>query len=139
MARADITTPFRNNSERYSDFLVNFDKNPSTGNLAKVVDSEAIKQAIKLLILTDQGERFYGTIKGSKLKSLLFEPANADTADLIRTTISQTIRNNEPRVDLVGIEVFDFSDYNAYKVNIFFSIINTNENVKLDIILKRAR
>lgn len=139
MSRADIHTSTYNPDERYSDFLTNFDKNPITGNLAKVTNEESVKQAIKNLVLTSTGERFYSQIKGSKLRASLFEPADATTAEVIRTTIEQAITNLEPRVNLLNIEIFDDFDHNAYKVNIYFNLINIPEVIQLDLILKRAR
>ena len=139
MARADLYTQNYNSDERYSDFLMNLDKNPVTGNLAKLTNEESVKQAIKNLILTSKGERFYNQTLGSKLKAALFEPADPMTAELIRTTIEQTITYYEPRANLIGIEVFDDADNNAYKVNIYFNLINIPDIIQLDVILKRAR
>lgn len=139
MARADIYTPNYNQQERYSDFILSFDKNPQTGNLARVVNEESVKQALKALVLTNLGERFYSPFMGSKLKATLFEPANAITADLIRTTIIQAIENNEPRVNVIEVAVNDDSDNNRYLVNIVFNLINIPDVLQLDLLLKRAR
>lgn len=139
MSRADIQTATYNPDERYSDFLINFDKNPITGNLAKITNEEAVKQAIKNLVLTNQGERLYNRTMGSKVRASLFDPADAMTAEMIRTTIEQTITYHEPRANLLGVEIFDDSDNNAYKVNIYFNLINIPDVIQLDLILKRAR
>lgn len=139
MARAELRTPYNKQEERYSDFLMNFDKNPVTGNLARATDEDAVKEAIRNLVLTNKGERFYNFDIGSKLKAALFEPADITLADLIRTTISQTITYHEPRVHLIDVQVFDDPDNNAYKVNIFFNIINIPDVIQLDLLLKRAR
>jgi len=37
------------------------------------------------------------------------------------------------------VQVFDDSDHNAYKVNIYFNIINIPDVIQLDLLLKRAR
>ena len=139
MSRADYQTPTRNPDERYSDFLINFDKNPVTGNLAKSTNEEAVKQALKNLVLTNKGERFYNGQIGSNIKASLFEPADAVVADTIRTAIEQTIQYQEPRVNLLGIEIFDDFDNNAYRVNIVFNLINIPDVISLDLLLKRAR
>ncbi len=139
MARADIYTQNYKKEERYSDFLLSFDKNPQTGNLAKVVNEESIKQALRTLILTNLGERFYAPYTGSKLKSLLFENANALTAELIRTTIEQAIQNNEPRVNLIEVSIADDSDNYRYVVSIIFNLINIPEVFQLEILLRRVR
>lgn len=139
MARSDYQTATRNSDERYSDFLINFDKNPVTGNLARAVNEEAVKSALKNLLLTNRGERFYNSNKGSQIKASLFEPADSVTADIIKTSIEQTIKYQEPRVDLLDVQIFDDEDNNAYRINIFFNLINIPDVIQLDLIVKRAR
>lgn len=139
MARSDIYTPTYKQQERYSDFLLSFDKNPQTGNLARVTNEQSIKQALRTLVLTNLGERFYAPFTGSKVRSSLFEPTNPVTADSIRTSIFQAIQNNEPRVNLIEVVVADDSDNNSYVVNIVFNLINIPEVLQLDLLLKRAR
>lgn len=139
MARSDYQTATRNSDERYSDFLINFDKNPVTGNLARAVNEEAVKSALKNLLLTNRGERFYNSNMGSQIKASLFEPADSVTADIIKTSIEQTIKYQEPRVDLLDVQIFDDEDNNAYRINIFFNLINIPDVIQLDLIVKRAR
>lgn len=139
MARSDIYTPTYKQQERYSDFLLSFDKNPQTGNLAKVTNEESVKQSLKILILTSLGERFYSPFTGSKLKASLFDPVDPVTADIIKTTIFQCVQTNEPRVNLLEVVVADDYDNNRYVVNIVFNLINIPDVLQLDLILKRAR
>lgn len=139
MARSDIFTPTYKQQERYSDFLLSFDKNPQTGNLARVTNEQSIKQALRTLVLTNLGERFFSPYTGSKVKTSLFEPSNPVTADSIRTSIFQSIQNNEPRVNLIEVVVADDPDNNNYVVNIVFNLINIPEVFQLDLLLKRAR
>lgn len=139
MARSDIYTPTYKQQERYSDFLLSFDKNPQTGNLAKVTNEESVKQSLKILILTNLGERFYSPFTGSKLKASLFDPVDPVTADIIKTTIFQCVQTNEPRVNLLEVVVADDYDNNRYVVNIVFNLINIPDVLQLDLILKRAR
>lgn len=139
MARSNIYTQTYNQQERYSDFLLSFDKNPQTGNLGRVLNEQSVKQALRTLILTDLGERFYTPTVGSKIRAMLFDPADASTADLIRTTIFQAIKNNEPRVNLIEVVVGDDADNNRYVVNIIFNLINIPDVLQLDLLLKRVR
>jgi len=139
MARADIYTQAYKQQERYSDFLLSFDKNPLTGNLGRGVNEESIKQSLRTLVLTDLGERFFAPNTGSKVKSVLFDPVDAYTADLIRTTIFQCIQNNEPRVNLIEVAVGDDAENNRYVVNIIFNLINIPDVLQLDLLLRRVR
>jgi phage baseplate assembly protein W len=139
MARVDIFTPFYKKEERYSDVSMGFEKNPLTGNIARVTDAQSIKQALKSLLLTDQGERLYNVNLGSKIKSSLFDPLDEITASVLNSSIRQAISNYEPRVEIVQLQVFPSQEMNAFKVNLFFSIINIPEVQQLDLTLKRVR
>lgn len=139
MARADIYSPNYKKDERYSDFLLSFNKNPSTGNLGRVINEQSVKQALTTLILTSKGERFYNPNIGSKVKSSLFDPADAMTAQTIRESITEAITYYEPRVNLISVEIADDPDNDRYKINIFFNLINIPDVLQLDLILKRVR
>lgn len=139
MARADIYSPNYKKDERYSDFLLSFNKNPSTGNLGRVINEQSVKQALTTLILTSKGERFYNPNIGSKVKSSLFDPADAMTAQTIRESITESITYYEPRVNLISVEIADDPDNDRYKINIFFNLINIPDVLQLDLILKRVR
>lgn len=143
MARSDKISPVRK-QEFYSDFLINFDKNPITGVLAKVTNEDSIKQSLKNLILTNRTERFYDPLIGSKIQSLLFEPLDLFTADVLKDEITTTIKNYEPRVTIHTIEVtpadlFKATSENGYNISIVFSTINIPQETRLDFFLSRVR
>ena len=73
MSRADKNTLEQKKREIYSDFLNNFDQNPFTGVLARVTNEESVAQSLKNITLTNRGERFYNSNKGSRIRSSLFE------------------------------------------------------------------
>jgi len=130
-----------NNKEdkRYSDIAISFNMSPVTGNISKVTDAQSIKQALRTLIMTTRGERFYDKTYGSSVHNLLFDMIDPITADTIRMTIEESIRNYEPRVELVQVSVKTDADNLQYKVAIFFRIINIPEIQQLDLTLKRVR
>ena len=123
---------------RYSDFDDDFAKNPITGNLARLTNEESVKQALRNLVLTNRGERFYSSTTGGNISRHLFELASPLTADNLRVDIETAIKQ-EPRVNLENVEVYDDSNRNSYLVIVYFSIINIPGTLKLEIILKRAR
>jgi phage baseplate assembly protein W len=138
--RSDKFTIESKKVTQYSDFLNGFDKNPQTGFLAMVSNEESVKQSIRNLILTERTERFYRPHIGSKIMSLLFEPIDIVTEELLKTTITETIKNNEPRAQLVSVSITPMHEYNAYVVAVAFSIINIpSETFDLTVILKRVR
>jgi phage baseplate assembly protein W len=140
MARAEKFTPVTEQREYYSDFLMDLDQNPITGNLARVTNEESIKQALKNLILTTRMERPYKPLVGSRINSLLFEPAELGLVDSIMSEIRETININEPRVVLENV-LAEWSplDANALLVTIVFSTINNPEVTSMEVILQRVR
>ncbi len=123
MARADTLTISVKQPEIFSDFLVNFDRNPVTGLLARVINEDSIKQALKMSILTVPGERFYDPLFGSKVRASLFDPMGKTTEDIIKFTIETTIKR-EPRIREVAVVVKPDYDNNTYEVAIAFKVVN---------------
>ena len=139
MARSDRYTGLTDKPIFYADFTNNLDLNPLTGYLAKTTNDNAIKNSIKNLILTGNGERFFDSTIGSKMATLLFEPIDVVTAELVRSTIKETIENHEPRANIVDINVQAIAENNSYYVKVIFKIINIPEDITLDLILNRVR
>lgn len=139
MARVDIFTPSYKKEERYSDIAIGFEVSPLSGSIARVTEAQSIMQALKTLLLTNQGERLYNIDLGSKIKSSLFDPLDNITASNIVNSIKQAINNYEPRVSIIQLLVTPSEELNEFKVNLFFSIINIPEVQQLNITLKRVR
>ena len=93
------------NTRQFTDLDLNFTPHPVTGDVGFKVDENAIKQAVKNLVLTQNFERPFHSEIGSSLRSLLFEPATPMTKEILRKTISDTITNFEPRVELIGVDI----------------------------------
>ena len=126
--------------ELYSDFLINFDLNPITGFIARVTNEDSVKQSLKTLILTRRGERFYDSVAGSRVYSLLFELLDTVTIDKIKSEILETIKNNEPRVQHASVDVIPSADENSVNVKVFYDVINIpNQTFTLNLILERVR
>lgn len=139
MARSDRYTSLTDKPIFYADFTNNLDLNPLTGYLAKTTNDNAVKNAVKNLVLTGNGERFFDSTIGSKMATLLFEPIDPITAESVRTTIEEAIVNHEPRAKLISIDVQPNAENNSYYVKIIFKIINIPEDITLNLVLNRVR
>lgn len=138
--RLDRNTSTTIQQEHYSDFMNNLDLNPITGLLAKVTNEDAVKQSLKNLIYTNRTERFYNPFIGSRLRSLMFEPMDSVTQQLLSKEINETISNNEPRVEILNVIVTPREDQNRYDIKIVFRLINRPEQtLDLNLSLKRVR
>ena len=129
---------FRSN-KTYSDLNLNFTKNPATNDVARLTDIEAVKRAVRNLVLTNQFERPFHPEIGTSIRDLLFETITPLNAVLLEDRIREVIVNFEPRADLTGIQVFDEIDNNQYRVIINFRVISSSEDVTITEFLQRLR
>lgn len=129
----------RNKARLYKDFDLDFGKNAVTGDLDKLLDVKAVKQAMQNLIMTRPFERFFHPELGSNLMNSLFEPMTVFTSASIETQIKQLFFNYEPRVDINAVYCEPMYDQNEYKVEIRFNIVGINEPQELQLTLERLR
>ncbi len=124
----------------YTDFPLFFPRtHPGTRDLASVKDLDAVKQAVKTLVLTNFNERPFHPEIGSNVTALLFEPADAFTANAIKEEIIYVLKKYEPRTNGHTVEVSDNSDRNAYEVTIGFNIIFSPTREEINFYLQRLR
>lgn len=122
----------------YLDIDLTFSKRPS-GDIYKKRDAAAVKQSIKNLLLTDYYEKPFQPFFGGNLRAMLFELADDETEDEIRSNIVTAINNYEPRVEIQSIDVNVLPDQNDMRVSIVFKIISTEELVTFTTNLSRLR
>ena len=83
---------------------------------------DAIKNNIKLLLQTNQGERMFQPNLGMNLKNLLFEPMTEDLTIQIENNIVDVFERWLPFVELRNINVERRNEANQTKINIEFNI-----------------
>lgn len=139
--RADRLSEIIKKREVYSDLPVNLNPDPMTASLSKLTNEESVKRAIRNLILTEFGERFYQPEIGSRVRTLLFENASNGNflLEKLDSEIRRTIEQKEPRVQLIDVQTKSWPDDYSLSVNIIFTIINRIEPINLDVILRRVR
>lgn len=129
----------KNITRIYKDFDLSFAVNPTTGDLSKKLDTNAVKQSLRTLILTNYYERPFAPDKGANLRGMLFE----NITPLMATTISKVIENlinaYEPRVKLEDVVVRANIDNNAYEVSIYYYVVGFPQPQKLNTTLERLR
>jgi phage baseplate assembly protein W len=108
-------------------------------DLVKKYDDQAIKTAVKNLILTNNYERPFHPEIGSQVNALLFEPATPLLKAVLEKTIRNTIENFEPRVNLTDVQVDVDGDNNRVNVTIDFRILNTQTAQTIELALERTR
>ena len=123
----------------FSDFNTSFAVHPVKKDISLKTDVDAVKQSVRNLILTDKGERLMQPNVGCKVRSLLFENISAQTILLVKTTITDTITQYEPRPIVENVKVSADPDNNNLNVSVLFSLINSSTVEQLDLILERIR
>jgi phage baseplate assembly protein W len=127
------------NTRIFSDLDFNFTAHPVTKDIARRYDDNAIKAALKTLILTKNYERPFHSEIGSPVMALLFEPATPMLEATLRRAIIDVINNYEPRVEVIDVIVSLLEDENSVDITIEFKIVNTERPLTLDITLERTR
>jgi phage baseplate assembly protein W len=124
----------------YKDFPMFFkDVHPTRKDISSIKDLEAVKHAVKNLVLTNFNERPFHPEIGSNVSALLFEPADNFTAMSIRDEIVYVLKNFEPRSTGHTVEVTNNSDRNAYEITIGFSVIFSPQRAEINFYLQRLR
>lgn len=137
--RAESLTTATKKIEFFSDFATSFAKSPVGNQLAKVVNERSINQSLKNLIFTNLGERPFQPYIGSNIYATLFENNTQQTLHDIEFNVQNTINNNEPRVNLLGVEAKSGSTDNDIIITIVYNTINNPEPITFEQILKRVR
>lgn len=126
-------------SRIYKDIDMSFALNPVTKDIGRKYDVNAVKQALKNLLLTPYYTKPFTPNYGSPIYGLLFEPMDRDTASLIASLVEEAINNFEPRCRVDEIIVFPDFDENEYKIQINFHVIGVREPQVFRTALKRVR
>jgi len=138
VTRADRNTSTAKKQEYFSDFLDSFAVSPIGGELGKVINERSVTQSIKNLIFTSLGERLFQPTIGSNIYNSLFEMNDNLTAASIQFNISNTLKYNEPRCNLISVVVTQINDY-SLEVTITYALINNPEPITINFMLKRVR
>jgi len=127
-----------NRTVSYSDIDLTFSPR-STGDIFKKTDAAAVKQSVKNILLTNHGEKPFDHYYGGNLNSFLFENMEDMDDYEMRDVISAAIHNHEPRAILKGVQVNALPDNNKIEVSVKFQVINTYEEIDLNVELTRLR
>ena len=127
------------NTRTYSDLDFNFTALEGNRDVARKYDDNAIKAAVKNLVLTRNYERPFHSEVGSPIKALMFENPGPMLNVMLQRAISDVINNFEPRVELLSVDVNSNPDNNSVYVTITFRIAPTQRPITLDLILQRTR
>jgi len=140
MAISNPTTSKRTaiSENAYSDLDLHFKKHPQTGDVVVRKDADAVKRAVRNIILTNNYERPFKPGFGGSIRNLLFELNTDRKLRKAKNRIVNMIETFEPRVTAVQVHIRDV-DINQVNLQVNYAIINGVSNQSLDLTVTRAR
>ncbi len=123
----------------FKDIDLTFTPHPVTKDLLAKTNENAIKNAIKNLIMTRHYERPFHSEIGSSVTSMLFELPTPGLVAMLRQEIYDTIKNFEPRAVVLDVDVGFDPDNHFVLVTVVFKIVNTTRPIVVEFTLDRTR
>ena len=118
--------PAQRVSKSFKDISMSFKFNPLSGDLITLKNENAIARAVRNIVLTTPGEKFFDPDFGSSVGEILFENVDDITAVSIEDEIKSSLKNYEPRVELIDVFVDPNFDENQFDVTITYRIIGVD-------------
>ena len=123
----------------YKDIDMSFTPNALTKDVGKKFDVNAVKQAIKNVLLTQKGEKPFNPNYGSGVSDLLFEPMDYFVSSIMQKEIETTLENYERRVKVIDVICEPNFDLNQYEIRVEFFVVGIKEPQVYTNILERLR
>ena len=118
--------PAQRVSKSFKDVSMSFKFNPLSGDLIALKNENAIARAVRNIVSTTPGEKFFNPEFGSSVGEILFENVDDITAVSIQDEIKNCLGNYEPRVELIDVFVDPNFDENQFDVTITYRIIGVD-------------
>ena len=109
-------------SRAFKDISLSFSPHPVTKDLPVLLNERAIVRSVRNLVETIPTERFFNPLIGTDIRDSLFENFTPTTVTVIEDQVRESIRNFEPRVGEIDIEVEARPDSNELQVKVLFDI-----------------
>ena len=123
----------------YRDLDIKFQAHPVSGRIKMLENNDAITQAFKLLVFTDQYERLCQPDIYTNVRALLFENLSETTSIIVNNYIKNASSNYEKRVKILDLEVLQSNDKQKIALKITYAGINNLNNVTVVLFLDRLR
>ena len=109
-------------SQRFKDISLSFTPHPVTKDLPILANERAIVRSVRNLVETIPSERFFDPNLGTSIREMLFDNFSGSSVMIIEDMVRNTVRNYEPRVGDIGVEVDASPDNNSISVKVLFEI-----------------
>lgn len=96
------------------------------GEVAMSRHEEDIRQAIRIILGTNQGERVMRPEFGAGLQAMVFQPVNTTTMSLVRHRVEEALVRWEPRIDNITVKVTAEPEQGRLAIDISYRTRATN-------------
>lgn len=110
-------------SRQFKDISLSFKPHPVTGDLPVLKNERSINKAVRNIVQTIPGEKFFNSAFGSDVRGELFELVDFANASLVEQEVITALNNYEPRIDNVKAEVIPLPDTNEFEVTVIYDIV----------------
>lgn len=128
-----------NQTKEFKDISLSFLRHPVTNDISIIKNEDAIKKSVVNLIKTKLGERFFNSLLGSNIDFYLFENADNALEEPLKTEITFLLKNFEPRIDVLRVDVNIIPDEHDMMITILFNIVGISPTQTLSFILQPTR
>lgn len=97
-----------------------------SGEVATVSYEEDIRQAVRIILGTNPGERVMVPDFGAGLQALVYEPLNTTTLALARHRVEQALITWEPRIDRITVQVKADPPRGRLLIDVHYRVRRTN-------------
>ena len=102
------------------------------GITATAAHEEDIRQAIRIILGTNPGERVMRPDFGAGLSEFVFEPINIATMEALKTRVQEALVDWEPRIDVEEVRVTaDDTEANKLLADVKYRVRATNTHANL--------
>jgi phage baseplate assembly protein W len=102
------------------------------GTTATAAYEEDVRQAIRIILGTNPGERVMRPDFGAGLNQFVFEPINIATMEALKTRVQEALVDWEPRIDVEEVQVTaDDTEGNKLLVDVKYHVRATNTHANL--------
>ena len=112
---------------------------PIRKDLNVLKDDNAIKNAVRNLLVSNFFERPFQPSLGANLRGLLFEPMGGITKMNLKENIQRVLVRHEKRIEVLNIAIKEDIEGNSYHATVEFRIKETDTVNDVEIVLRRLR
>tara|TARA_B100000927_G_scaffold231727_1_gene191750 strand:- start:2742 stop:3185 length:444 start_codon:yes stop_codon:yes gene_type:complete len=125
--------------KQHKDLDLSLKIHPIRKDIIPLKDDNAIKNAVRNLLVSNFFERPFQPSLGANLRGLLFEPMGGITKMNLKENIQRVLVRHEKRIEVLNIAIKEDIEGNSYHATVEFRIKETDTVNDVEIVLRRLR